>query len=293
MAEHRRAVAVTPDSPDLPGLRAVDARAASENFPVALRLLGNDRRRDLVAVYGFARLTDEIGDSLDGDRLAALDWLEADLERAPDGAATHPVVARLTPTLRQHDLTLDPFRDLIEANRRDQTQHRYETYDDLLDYCRYSANPIGRLVLAIFGVHDASSVALSDQVCSGLQLVEHLQDVAEDHRAGRVYLPREHLRQFGCSVGDLIRPRASPGLRQLVAFECGLALQLLGAARALVGRVPAPARLAIAGFAAGGMAAVDAIGRADHDVLAHRCRPRRRDVLRHGAALLRPTGRLR
>src|SRR5580700_10826968 len=129
----------------LPSTASVLGQAADENFPVALRLLPRAVRGHLLAVYGFARLADDIGDEAEGDRLALLDWLAEELDRASRGVATHPLLARLTPTIRQFDLPLDPFQRLIEANRRDQVVRRYQTFDDLIGYCMLSAAPVGEL----------------------------------------------------------------------------------------------------------------------------------------------------
>ena len=185
---------ITSNPVALPSTASVLGQAAHENFPVALRLLPGAVRNHLVAVYGFARLADDIGDEAEGDRMELLDWLAAELDRASRGVATHPLLVRLTPTIRQFDLPLDPFQRLIEANRRDQVVHRYQTFDDLIGYCMLSAAPVGELVLRIFEVSSPARIALSDEVCSGLQIVEHLQDVAEDVAVDRVYLPQSDLR---------------------------------------------------------------------------------------------------
>jgi squalene synthase HpnC len=277
----------TPVPPGIPGLAAVRRRSTTENFPVALRVLPRSVRADLLAVYGFARLADEIGDGHVGDRLAALDWLEHELDAAASRQATHPAVAALTPTIDRHALDLGPFRDLIDANRRDQRQHRYATFDELLDYCRLSANPVGRLVLAIFGVVDPELTSLSDDVCGGLQVTEHVQDVAEDLAAGRVYLPQDDLSAFGCTDDDLRQPTASAAVRRLIAFETERARALLESGRRLVAALPTvPARLAVTGFVAGGLATLDAVAAAGFDVLGRRCRPARRRVVRHAVGTL-------
>ncbi|HXZ85862.1 MAG TPA: squalene synthase HpnC, partial [Myxococcota bacterium] len=235
------------------------ARAEGENFPVALFLLSRAQRRHLMAIYGFARLCDELGDSAPGDRLAQLDWLEADLDRAFAGQARHPLLAKLAPTLRELALPRAPFAALVEANRRDQRKTRYATWAELAEYCEYSANPVGRLVLHVFGVPTPERLALSDQVCTGLQLAEHCQDVAEDFRAGRVYLPAEDLARFGASESDLAKPSASPALRELLRFEVARGRELLASGGALVRTLSGRARLAVAGFVAGGRAALDAV----------------------------------
>ena len=202
------------------------------------------------------------------------------------GQAVHPAVGALAATIDRHALDVALFRDLIEANRRDQRQHRYATFDDLLDYCRQSANPIGRLVLAVFGIVDPELASLSDEVCSGLQVTEHLQDVGEDMAAGRVYLPHDDLARFGCTDDDLRRPAASAALCSVIAFETTRARTLLGSGGLLVARLRMPARLAVAGFVAGGLAALDSVERAGFDVLGRRCRPTRTGVARHAVRLL-------
>src|SRR5271166_6324656 len=152
---------------------AVMARADSENFPVASRLLPRRVRSHLLAIYGFARLADELGDSAPGDRLAALDWLEQELDRAFQGSAEHPLLARLTPTLRECSLPREPFERLIEANRVDQRVERYLTWEQLRGYCALSADPVGELVLGVLGMATPECIALSDSICTALQLAEH------------------------------------------------------------------------------------------------------------------------
>jgi squalene synthase HpnC len=270
----------------LPGIGEVDGRRSAENFSVALRLLPARQRGDLVAIYGFARLVDEIGDTYAGDRLAALAWLEHDLEATRSGDAEHPVVRRLASTVQRLDLGLDAFRDLIDANRRDQRQTRYATFEDLLDYCRLSANPVGRLVLAVFAVSDPRAPALSDDVCSALQIIEHLQDVAEDARTGRIYLPADDLARFGCTDADLVGASAGAPLRALIRSESGRAASLLESGSPLLDLLTGHARLAVAGFVAGGWATLDAMEAADFDVLGRRCAPSRLNTARQVGRLL-------
>ena len=197
----------------LPRTESVLGQAADENFPVALGLLPRAVRGHLLAVYGFARLADDIGDEAEGDRPELLDWLAEELDRASRGVATHPLLARLTPTIRQFDLPLDPFLRLIEANQRDQVVRRYQTFDDLIGYCMLSAAPVGELVLRIFEVSSPDRIALSDDVCNGLQIVEHIQDVAEDIAGDRVYLPQSDLRSLGCTEAELRAPRCGGVIR--------------------------------------------------------------------------------
>jgi squalene synthase HpnC len=271
-APERTTAASTPLA--LPSTESVLGQVASENFPVALRLLPGAIRGHLLAIYGFARLADDIGDEAEGDRLELLDWLAAELDRASRGVATHPLLVRLTPTIRQFDLPLDPFQRLIEANRQDQAVRRYQTFDDLIGYCRLSAAPVGELVLRIFEVSSPARLALSDDVCSGLQIVEHLQDVAEDVAADRVYLPQGDLRALGCTEAELRAPWTSPALRAVLRYEAGRARRLLGSAIPLARQLPIQPRIAVCAFAAGGLAALDAMEQGGYEVLARRCRPR-------------------
>ena len=256
------------------------AQASSENFPVASRLLPRTVRPHLLAVYGFARLVDDIGDESQGDRLAELDWAERELALAVAGEALHPVFVSLSKTIRELDLPVQPFRDLIDANRMDQSVTRYATFDDLVDYCMLSAAPVGRLVLAVLGCSTPDRIARSDRVCIGLQLVEHLQDVAEDAANGRVYLPTADLESCGCDVERLLEADQRASLRATVSLEVGRARGLLADGAALSRGLPLRARLAVAGFSAGGAAALDAIERASFDVVAQRCQPRPTRFLR-------------
>jgi squalene synthase HpnC len=251
-----------------PAADAVMARARTENFPVASRLLPRRVRSHLLAIYGFARLVDELGDSADGDRLRALDWLEQELDRAYAGAARHPLLVALEPTLHECALPRGPFARLIEANRLDQRVGRYATWDELRAYCALSADPVGELVLRVFGADTPERIALSDSICTALQLTEHCQDVAEDLARGRVYLPAEDLARFGCSERELAAPHAGEPLRAVLAFEVARARGLLAEGSPLIGELHGRARLAVAAFVAGGRAALGAIERAGYDVLA-------------------------
>ncbi|MET7271949.1 squalene synthase HpnC [Streptomyces flaveolus] len=282
-------------------------KAASENFPVAPFFLPRDWRTDLMAVYGFARLVDDIGDGdlapggadarLLGvpddradDRLLMLDAFEADLRRVFDGTPRHPLLRRLQPTVRRRSLTPEPFLGLIAANRQDQLVGRYETYDDLLAYCELSANPVGRLVLAVTGTSTPERIRHSDRICTALQIVEHLQDVAEDLTRDRVYLPAEDMKRFHVREADLAAPTAGASVRALIAFEAGRARDLLNEGSPLVGSVHGRLRLLLAGFVAGGRAALGAITAAGHDVLPGPPKPGKVRLLREVGATLRGEG---
>lgn len=293
-------------------------KAARENFPVAPAFLPAAWRDDLMAVYGFARLVDDAGDGDLADpagtaellgaaarseqsdevtfRLGLLDGLERDLDRvfaaaAPASAARsadqprHPLMRALVPLVGRRALADEPFRRLIEANRVDQTVARYATFEDLIGYCTLSADPVGRLVLAIAGVSTPDRVDLSDQVCSALQVVEHLQDVAEDLARGRIYLPAQDMARFGVTEQHLAEPTAGPQVRELVAFEAARARTLLDRGAPLVGTVRGRLRLLLAGFTAGGYAALAAIEAAGYDVLAQQPKPDKRRLALKAAAI--------
>ena len=257
-----------------PSLETVMSQAGSENFPVASYLLGRRERAHMLAIYGFARLVDDLGDEAPGDRLALLDWLEGDLERIYGaGEPEHPVMRALAPTVADCALPAQPFRRLIEANRQDQRVTRYETFADLLAYCQLSAAPVGELVLHVFAAASDERIALSDRICNALQVVEHLQDVGEDYARGRVYLPVADLRRFGCEDRDLASEAVSPALRALLAFEGGRARSLLTEGAPLARSLQLRPRLAVAGFVGGGRAALDALARGGFEVLGARPRP--------------------
>ncbi|MDT3395868.1 squalene synthase HpnC [Streptomyces sp. B1866] len=302
-------------------------------------------RAGLMAVYGYARLVDDIGDgdlapggadarllgvdpALADDRLAMLDAFEADLRRVFDGQsgqsgqaghgsqaghsgqagaptgtggagrgrgdpaeeARHPLLRALRPAVRRHRLPPEPFFDLIEANRQDQRVRRYATYDELLQYCTLSANPVGRLVLALTGTVTPERVRRSDMVCTALQIVEHLQDVAEDLGRDRVYLPAQDMKRFGVTEADLAAPTAGAPVRALIAFEAERARDLLNDGTPLVGSVHGRLRLLLAGFVAGGRAALRAIAAAGHDVLPGPPKPTKLSLLREVGATLRREG---
>lgn len=252
---------------ELPDAATVLARAGGENFSVASLVLGREIRDHLVAVYGFARLVDTLGDEVEGDRLAKLDLLERELDRTFDGEPRHPLLRRLQVSVRACGLPRGPFDRLIEANRRDQQHVDYASFGELRGYCRLSADPVGELVLHVFGASTPERVAFSDDVCTALQLAEHWQDVAEDAARGRIYLPADDRERFGVTHDDLLASHASAELRALLRFEVERARALLDRGAALVGTLRGRARVAVAGYVGGGRAALDAIEAVGYDVL--------------------------
>jgi len=262
---------------------AIAARARGENFPVASLLFPRGLRPHLRALYAYCRLVDVLGDELAGDRAAALDELERELDACYRGEPTWPVLRELQPTIQRFALPREPFERLIEANRMDQRVTAYETWADLRRYCAHSAEPCGRLVLGVLRRADDDELAsASDDVCTGLQLVNFLQDVPRDLQLGGVYLPAEDRRRF--EVTELDRPNEP--LRRLLAFEADRARDLLAAGRTLREALGGRIGRAVAVFARGGLAALEALEQADYDVFTRRPQPSRARLARAAAASL-------
>jgi squalene synthase HpnC len=275
-----------PPPPVSPESGILAEKAAAENFPVALRLLPRRHRDHLMAVYRYARTVDDVGDEAPvSERQGLLAELDEDVLRlyaglgehgvpaAPASQPRYPAVRGLAAVVTDCHIPMQPFRDLIAANQQDQVVTRYETFDDLLGYCVLSANPVGQIVLYVFGCSTPERIQLSDAICSGLQIVEHLQDVAEDYRAGRIYLPAAEMRAHGCTEEDLAGQTEPTRLRRLIAAEADRAAALINAGAPLIGQLRGSARVAVAGYVAGGRAALAAIAAADFDVLAATPRP--------------------
>jgi squalene synthase HpnC len=257
---------------DPASVSSVAARARTENFPVASLLFPRAIRPHLRAIYGFARLVDILGDEYEGDRLAILDELEREVGACYEGEPTWEVMRVLQPTIRACSLPPEPFLRLIEANRMDQRISQYATWADLKNYCVHSADPVGRLVLGVLGrAGDSELVSLSDDVCTGLQLVNFLQDVPRDLALGRIYLPAEERACYGVTKLD----EPSPQLDVLLRFEANRARTLLGSGEELGRRLGGRVGRAVALFGRGGLAALEALERADWDIFNGRPRPSR------------------
>ncbi len=263
------------DAPEL-SLTSIDSRAQGENFPVASLVAPPAARPHLRAIYGFARLVDNLGDEAAGDRERLLDAVEREL----DGPPRTEIMRRLHATIEACGLPREPFARLIQANRIDQRRARYETWEELRGYCALSAEPVGRLVLGVFGrADDAELIARSDDVCTGLQLVNFIQDPPRDLALGRVYLPQEDLRRFCVADRDLAGP-ASERVAALLAFEADRARPLLERGFELAHALGGRAGRSVALFARGGLAALDALERAGWDVFRRRPAPGRLTLAR-------------
>ena len=244
------------------------AQAQAENFPVALRFLPRQIRADLTAFYVFARYVDDLGDEFEGDRVLALKEVDNDLARlSRGGTPTLAPVRGLAAITADDRVPIEPFHDLVAANLMDQHKTRYATFAELISYCRLSANPVGQVVLHLAGQATEENIADSDAVCTGLQIVEHIQDVAEDYRAGRAYLPREDLTAFGVQEAELAEPSSSEDLKSLLRWEAGRAAVMLSRGVPLTRRLRGWAKPAVIGYVAGGRAALTALAKIDFDVL--------------------------
>ncbi len=276
-----------------------EARAKRENFPVASRLLRAERRRHLLDVYVLARLIDDVGDEAPGDRLALLELIDDDLDRVESGRPELSPVAALVPLVRERGVPLQPFHDLVAANRMDQEVRRYADVAALRGYCRLSADPVGRIVLALWDLADERRIALSDDVCTGLQIAEHLQDVGEDLAAGRIYLPQDAMARHGVTP-ELLSVAADPtgtltadqraAVEALLADVAERARMLLASGTPLARLVPGVLRVAIAGFTAGGLAALDAVRAAGAEAIHVTPHPRKHRVLWHTVRILTAAG---
>ena len=246
------------------------ARAHYENFTVGSWLLPRSKRKHVYAIYAYCRFVDDLGDEHAGDRLSALDAWEHDLHRCYEATPQHPYLIALQETIRAFDIPREPFLKLIEANRMDQVNTRYATYTDIEHYCRHSADPVGHLVLYVFGYRDEERQRLSDYTCTALQLANFWQDVARDYAMGRIYIPQEDMESFGYSEGQLAQGLSTEGFRDLMAFEVDRARELFHRGLKLVDTLRGRAKLDVALFSMGGMKVLDAIERQGYDVLSQR-----------------------
>ncbi len=253
-----------------------------ENFVVAGVLVPRRLRRHFYNVYAYCRWSDDLADEAGGAErsLQLLEWWEAELRACYAGRCRHPVFVALRGTIDEFGIPIEPFADLLTAFRQDQTQTRYATYDELLGYCRNSANPVGRLVLYLGRCHEERLLPWSDAICTGLQLANFWQDVGRDLAKGRVYLPQEDLQRFGVEEVVLAQASTPRNVRDLLAFEVERAEQLLRSGLPLVDAMPRGLQGSIWMFAHGGLKILEKIRAIDFDVPAVRPRVTKLDQLR-------------
>jgi squalene synthase HpnC len=262
-----------------------------ENFPVASVLMPRRLVPAVEAIYAFARSADDLadeGDAAPAERLAALAAYDAALDGIARGEPqADPMFARLARVLAQHALPLQPLRDLLSAFRQDVVTPRYANFPALLDYCRRSANPVGRLMLALYGAADDGKLRASDAICSALQLTNFWQDVAIDIAKGRIYIPQEDLARFGVTAADIVRGGGGDAWRALMAFEVRRARDLMHEGAPLALRLPGRIGWELRFVVQGGLRILEMIEHAEYDVFRRRPKLRARDWLVIGWRALR------
>jgi squalene synthase HpnC len=248
------------------------ARSHYENFSVATWFLPRRLRPHFHSIYAYCRISDDLGDEVGNPQhaLQLLDIWEGELDACYAGQPRHPVFVALAETVRACDIPRQPFADLLIAFRQDQRVSRYETFEDVLGYCHYSANPVGRLVLCACGYRDGERQQLSDYTCTALQLANFWQDVAVDYGKGRIYLPLEDLRRFGVTEKDIADRRATPQFLELMRFELQRAREWFYKGLPLVPKVDSELAIDIELFSRGGLAILQAIEDQGYDVLRRR-----------------------
>jgi len=244
-----------------------------ENFPVASLFMPQDKRQYIQAVYAFSRTADDVADELvlpKEERLARLDDWERQLVECYEGKTTHPVFIALNETVTNMGIPIEPLKDLLVAFKRDVTQNRYESFEDLLSYCRCSANPVGRLVLMIFNQRDEKLLALSDDICTALQLANFWQDVAVDREKDRLYIPLEDMRSRGYTIEDWSRRRVDTRFQELMKFEVERTREMFYRGAELPALVEKELQIELRLVWFGGMTILRKLDRIQYDVFSRR-----------------------
>lgn len=267
-------IEVDPDSPDY--LEATFASCAElarshyENFSIASCLLPKHLKPHFYAIYAFARGVDDLGDEAVGDRLALLDLWDQELTSCYNGKPSHPHFIALAKTIRLFDIPPLPFKRLIEANRRDQKPVRFGTFADMLEYCTYSANPVGHMLLYLAGINDEQLQIISDKTCTALQVTNFLQDIRRDYHIGRVYVPLEDFERFGVSEHQIRYGNFDANFRSLMAFEISRTRQMFVDGYQLIEHLDRSIRTDFALFVRGGLSILQTIENRNYDVLSSR-----------------------
>lgn len=248
------------------------AKTHYENFTVGSLFIPKTVRQHMYNVYAFCRWSDDLGDE-SGNPTTALerlhDW-EKQLEDCYRGKASHPIFIALQDTIKTFNIPEQSFWELIQAFKQDQTKTRYQNFQEVLDYCRYSANPVGHLVLYLFGYRDPERQALADKTCTALQLANFWQDVKRDLKIGRIYIPLDDMEQFRVTEKDLYRKDATPNVKSLIKFQVNRTRELFAQGRPLVEAVQGILKIDLEAFTLGGLAVLDGIEKIDCDVLSVR-----------------------
>jgi squalene synthase HpnC len=266
------------------------AKSHYENFLVGSLFVPRHLKRHFYNVYAYCRISDDLGDESGGpeNALPLLAWWEEELNSCYAGSPGHPVFVALSETNERFGIPKEPYADLIGAFRQDQTTPRYETYNDLLGYCRYSANPVGRLVLYLCGYSDAERQNYSDATCTALQLANFWQDVVRDYEIGRIYLPLEDMKRYGVHEKDIASRKFTPQFAELLKLECDRAKVLFEEGLKLCPLIDRRLRLDIEMFSRGWMEIIRMIERQGYDVLTKRpAIPKRRQLAILAGRLIR------
>ena len=243
-----------------------------ENFPVVSLLIPKPLRQHFANVYAYCRWADDLGDETGSpeESTQLLHWWRGELRRCYDGHASHPVFVALRPTIEKFSIPQQPFENLISAFQQDQTVHEYQTFEQLRDYCRRSADPVGRIVLHLITTPTEQQLAWSDSICTGLQLANFWQDVSRDLLMGRIYLPREDRLRFHYSDEDLSARRFTPQFRELMEFQLQRTEEFLHTGQPLTKSLSGRWRVVVDLFARGGLLVTDAIRSIDYNILKQR-----------------------
>ncbi len=246
------------------------AKTHYENFSVGTRLIPRDLRKHFYSIYAYCRGVDDLGDEASGNRTDLLDDWQRQLELCYEGIASHPYFIALQSTIKQFDIPREPFEKLIEANRRDQRILKHPSFDELLEYCEHSANPVGHLVLYVFGHREPELHEIANNTCTALQLANFWQDVVRDHEIGRIYLPADDMKTFGVTEATVQDRIATPEFKALMKFQVDRTRQFFIKGYELVKLVQGQARIDLALFTGGGLTVLRAIEKLDYDVLSKR-----------------------
>lgn len=248
------------------------AKSHYENFTVGSLFVPKSVRQHLYNIYAYCRISDDLGDELGSpeESLRQLSIWEEELDACYEGHVSHPVFIALQKTIEKFNIPKEPFWRLIQAFKADQTKTRYTTHEEVLSYCVNSANPVGHLVLYVFGYSDRNRQLLSDYICTALQLANFWQDVARDFKIGRIYIPLEDMSRFGVTETHLVRNQATPEFKNLLKFEVDRTRALFEKGKPLLNEVNGLFRIDLNAFIEGGVAVLDGIEKIDYDVLSKR-----------------------
>lgn len=246
------------------------AKRHYENFLVGSLLLPKDKKRHLYAIYAFCRITDDLGDDYLGNRTEALNYWEKQTMECFTGEPQHPSMLALQHTVNLHNMPVEPFLKLIEANRMDQLKNTYRTFGELEFYCNHSANPVGHMVLWLFGYRDKERQNLSDHICTALQLTNFWQDIRRDLTLGRIYIPIEDIERFGYSTHELLQGKFTDAFQKLMVYQVARTRELFDRGQPLASKLDNKLRFDVELFIKGGLSVLNAIEKQNYNTFIHR-----------------------